>query len=207
MADQIDISTLLHEQQTFAPPTSFVAQTLVPDYEGWYARSMQNIEAYWEEVAGEFEWWQRWQTVVDWNYPNAKWFVGATCNITVNCLDRHLASERKNKAALIWRGEDGEERIYTFAMLHRQVCKLASGLKSLGVRKGDRIAIYMPLTPEGIIAMLACARIGAVHSVIYAGLGSGAVRDRILDTGAKVVICSDVGFPARQDGSVEAHSG
>ena len=194
MAERNDIETLLHEQEVFEPPAEFVAQTLVPDYELYYERSMQDVEAYWERVAEGFDWERRWDKVLDWSYPNAKWFIGARGNITSNCLDRHLGSERKNKAALIWLGEDGQERIYTFAMLHRQVCKLANGLKSLGIGKGDRVAIYMPLTPEGIMAMLACARIGAIHSVIYAGLGSGAIRDRVLDAQAKAVICTDVGY-------------
>src|SRR5881409_568986 len=114
-------------------------------------------------------WFVPWTRVLDWNYLDAKWFVGARCNITHNCLDRHVAGERKNKVALLWLGEDGQERILTFGALHRRVSKLGSALRGLGVRKGDRVAIYMPLTPEGIIAMLACARIGAVHSVIYAG--------------------------------------
>ena len=194
MAERNDIETLLHEREVFEPPAEFVAQTLVPDYELYYERSMQDVEAYWERVAEGFDWERRWDKVLDWSYPNAKWFVGARGNITSNCLDRHLGSGRKNKAALIWLGEDGQERIYTFAMLHRQVCKLANGLKSLGIGKGDRVAIYMPLTPEGIMAMLACARIGAIHSVIYAGLGSGAIRDRVLDAQAKAVICTDVGY-------------
>jgi acetyl-CoA synthetase len=194
MAERNDIETLLNEQEIFEPTADFVAQTLVPDYEVYYEHSMRDVEAYWERVAEGFEWERRWDRVLDWSYPDAKWFVGARGNITLNCLDRHLESERKNKAALIWLGEDGQERIYTFAMLHRQVCKLANGLKSLGIGKGDRVAIYMPLTPEGITAMLACARIGAIHSVIYAGLGSGAIRDRVLDAQAKAVICTDVGY-------------
>jgi acetyl-CoA synthetase len=189
-----DIEALLQDSDVFPPPKQLVAQTLVPDYERYYERSMQDIEGYWDRVARDFQWSEPWREVLSWQYPNAKWFVGARCNITENCLDRHCESDRKNKAALIWLGEDGEERIYTFATLHHQVCKLASGLKSLGVTKGDRVAIYMPLTPEGIMAMLACARIGAVHSVIYAGLGAGAIRDRVQDAGAKLLFVSDVGY-------------
>ena len=188
------IEALLQEQQVFTPPPAFVAQTLIPDCEQHYAESMRDVPAYWERVARGFDWLEPWGRVLEEDYPRARWFVGARCNITANCLDRHLRSERRNKAALVWLGEDGAERIFTFGMLHRQVCKLASGLRGLGIGKGDRVAIYMPLVPEGIMAMLACARIGAVHSVIYAGLGAGAVRDRILDAQAKAVICTDVGY-------------
>jgi acetyl-CoA synthetase len=194
MTEEKNIEALLQERQVFTPGREFVAGTLVPDYERYYELSMRDVEAYWDRVAGDFEWIRRWEKVLDWRPPNAKWFAGARCNITANCLDRHLRSERRNKIALLWLGEDGTERVFSFAMLHRAVCKLASGLKSLGIGKGDRVAIYMPLTPEGIITMLACARIGAIHSVIYAGLGAGAIRDRIEDASAKAVVCTDVGF-------------
>ena len=129
-----------------------------------------------------------------WDYPNFQWFLGAKCNITYNCLDRHLASEKKNKAAFIWLGEDGSERVLTYGRLAQMVNRFANGLKSLGVTKGDRVVIYMPLTPEGAIAMLACARIGAIHSVVYAGFSVGSLRDRILDAQAKVLITGDVGY-------------
>jgi acetyl-CoA synthetase len=188
------IEALLREADRFAPPRDFVAGTLVPDPDEHYRKSVADLEAYWGEVAREFEWRSPWRTVLEWRDSRAKWFVGARCNITENCLDRHVRGERKNKAALVWLGEDGEERIFTFGLLHRAVSKLASALRGLGVVKGDRVAIYMPLTPEGIVAMLACARIGAVHSVIYAGLGSGAIRDRVVDAGAKVVMASDLGW-------------
>src|SRR5437870_1175664 len=188
------IETLLREEGRFEPPAEFLAGTRVRDFEGHYRASIADLEAYWASVAREFDWFAPWTRVLEWSYPDAKWFVGARCNITYNCLDRHVAGERRNKVALLWLGEDGQERILTFGALHRRVSKLGSALRGLGVRKGDRVAIYMPLTPEGIIAMLACARIGAVHSVIYAGLGSGAIRDRVVDAGAKVVIASDVGY-------------
>src|SRR5207248_6668634 len=189
-----NIETLLREESRFEPNTEIVARCLVPDYESHYRHSVSDLEAYWANVAKEFDWLAPWGKVLDWEYPNAKWFVGARCNITQNCLDRHVATERKDKVALIWLGENGEERIFTFGSLHRQVSKLASALRGLGIRKGDRVAIYMPLTPEGIFAMLACARIGAVHSVIYAGLGSGSIRDRLQDAGARMVIATDVGY-------------
>ena len=189
-----NIETLLREESRFEPSAELVSRCLVADYESHYQRSVTDLEGYWAQVAADFEWIAPWSKVLDWNYPNAKWFVGARCNITQNCLDRHVATERKNKVALVWLGENGEERIFTFGSLHRHVSKLASGLRGLGIRKGDRVAIYMPLTPEGIFAMLACARIGAVHSVIYAGLGSGAIRDRLKDAGARLVIATDVGY-------------
>jgi acetyl-CoA synthetase len=188
------IESLLQEENRFEPPAQFVAQALEGEPESVYRRSLDDLEGYWEELARGFRWMAPWQAVLDWRPPNAKWFVGGKCNITENCLDRQIEGERKNKVALLWVGEDGEERVFTFGLLHRQVSKLASSLRQLGIRKGDRVAIYMPLTPEGIIAMLACARVGAVHSVIYAGLGSGAIRDRVTDAGAKVVIASDLGY-------------
>ncbi len=192
MTERID--ALLREERRFEPSAEFLADTSVRDFDGHYRTSIADVEAYWANVARDFEWFAPWKRVLDGSYPNAKWFTGARCNITHNCLDRHVAGERKNKVALLWLGENGEERILTFGALHRRVSKLGSALRGIGVRKGDRVAIYMPLTPEGIIAMLACARIGAVHSVIYAGLGSGAIRDRIVDVGAKLVIASDVGY-------------
>jgi acetyl-CoA synthetase len=192
MTERID--ALLREESRFEPPAEFLAQTLVRDFEAHYRESIADVEAYWAGVAQGFEWFAPWNRVLDWSYPDAKWFVGARCNITHNCLDRHVGGERKNKVALVWLGEHGEERILTFGALHRRVSKLGSALRRIGIRKGDRVAIYMPLTPEGIIAMLACARIGAVHSVIYGGLGSGSIRDRVVDAGAKLVIASDIGY-------------
>ena len=188
------IETLLKERDTFPPSSERAKRALVPDYEKHYAESLADVAGYWERVAREFEWSRPWSRVISGDWPEHRWFEGARTNITVNCLDRHARSERRQKVALLWLGEDGTERTYTFGRLHREVAKLASGLKSLGVEKGDRVAIYMPLTPEGIIAMLACARIGAIHSVIYAGLGSGAIRDRVEDAEARVVIATDVGY-------------
>src|SRR5262249_46036026 len=136
-------------------------------------------------------WFRKWKKVLQWNPPFAKWFVGGTLNISYNCLDRHLTGWRKNKAALIWEGEPGESRTLTYQQLHREVCRFANVLKSLGVEKGDRVAIYMPMIPELAIAMLACARIGAAHSVIFGGFSSQALIDRITDAQAKMVITAD----------------
>jgi acetyl-CoA synthetase len=182
MKDRIE--TLLHEKSRFEPPAQRAGRSLVPDYEGLYRHSIADLEGYWERIAGEFAWSAPWSQVLEWKVPDAKWFVGARCNITENCLDRHLDGERKNKVALVWLGEDGEERIFTFGSIHRQVSKLASALRDLGLRKGDRVAIYMPLTPEGIIAMLACPKESLPCSPVRASApctawsmrGSGRVR-------------------------------
>ena len=144
-------------------------------------------------MAEELEWFRHWDQVFEWNYPRFRWFVGAQCNITVNALDRHANSWRKNKVALVWIGEDGSEVTVSYGQLLRRVNRVANALKSLGVGKGDRVVIYMPLTIEGVTAMLACARIGAIHSVVYAGFSAGAC-DRIEDAQAKVVLTSDVTY-------------
>lgn len=189
-----DFQNLYQVNEKVLAPAAFAARAQVPDYDATYADAMRDPTAYWDRVARGFTWFAPWQETLQWNYPNAKWFTGGKCNITVNCLDRHLQGPRRDKRALIWVGEDGSERIFTFAELYLQVCKLANALKGIGVGKGDRVCIYEPLTPEGIFTMLACARIGAVHSVVYAGLGAGALRQRIEDAGAGVVVCADVGY-------------
>ncbi len=194
MVEQGRIDHLLQESGEIEPPRSLVEQATLQDYEGVYRRSVEEPEAFWEEVALELEWFSPWDQVFQWDYPNFKWFLNGKCNITYNALDRHLNGVRKNKAALIWLGEDGSERVFTYARLAQQVNRLANGLKSLGVGKGDRVVIYMPLTPEGAMAMLACARIGAVHSVVYAGFSVGSLRSRILDAQAKVLITADAGY-------------
>ena len=145
------------------PPPSLVAGANLQDYEEEYRRSVEDPEGFWADVAAEFQWFRPWDRVFEWDYPTFRWFIGAKCNITTNCLDRHVNSWRKNKAAFIWLGEDGTERIFTYGRLAQMVNRFANGLRSLGVGKGDRVVIYMPLSPEGAIAMLACARIGAIH--------------------------------------------
>jgi acetyl-CoA synthetase len=194
MVQQGQIDHLLQETGVIEPPTSLVSQAFLQDQDAAYQRSVQDPEAFWADVAEELEWFKPWSKVFEWDYPNFKWFTDAKCNITYNCLDRHVAQGRKNKAAFIWLGEDGSERVYTYGRLSQMVNRFANGLKSLGVGKGDRVVIYMPLTPEGAIAMLACARIGAVHSVVYAGFSVGSLQGRILDAEAKVVITGDVGY-------------
>ena len=161
----------------------------------WRARKFQkDPDQFWEEIAEQFIWTKRWGKVFDWDGLHHKWFLGARTNITVNALDRHANSANRNRVAYIWLAEDGSERVVTYGQLYRDVCRFANGLKSLGVKKGDRVVIYMPLTIEGVISMLACARIGAIHSVVYAGLGHTSLRDRIEDAEARVVIVGDAGF-------------
>ena len=195
MVQQGQIDHLLQETAVIQPPASLVSQAFLQDQEAAYQRSIEDPEKFWAEVAGELEWFKPWTKVFQrGDYPSFQWFVDAKCNITYNCLDRHVAQGRKNKAAFIWLGEDGSERIYTYGTLAQMVNKFANGLKSLGVGKGDRVVIYMPLAPEGAVAMLACARIGAIHSVVYAGFSVGSLQGRILDAEAKVVITGDVGY-------------
>ncbi len=191
---QKNLDALLSASEAVEPNLSLAAEdAYIKDWRAEHARSLADPEKFWAEVAEDFHWFRRWDRVLEWNYPYAKWFTGAKCNITYNCLDRHVDGPNKNKVALFWEGEDGTERVYSYRQLLYWVNKAANALKNLGVTKGDRVCIYMPLTPEGIIAMLACARIGAVHSVVYAGLGPTALRDRLNDARAKVIICADTG--------------
>ena len=189
-----DFRQLLNKTEHFAPSAEMQAQVDVKDYQALYDRAAHDPEAFWDEIARGFEWIKPWTRVVEGTVPNARWFVDGQINITVNCLDRHANGSRADKTALLWVGEDGEERVYTFAQLLALTCQVANGLRSLGVKKGDRVCIYLPLTPEGIVTMLACARIGAIHSVVYAGLGSGALRSRIEDAQSRVIVTSDIGY-------------
>jgi len=189
-----NISNLLNMDQEYAAPPIVARSVLQRNWDAAREQSLKDPEGFWEDYAEQFEWSKSWGKVLDWDGVHHQWFTGAKTNITINALDRHARSELRNRAAFIWLGEDGSERIVTYGQLHRQVCRFANGLNSLGVVKGDRIIIYMPLTIEGVIAMLACARIGAIHSVVYAGLGHAALRDRITDAQAKIVIAGDVGY-------------
>jgi acetyl-CoA synthetase len=192
-----DIDSLLREERVFSPSTSFSQQAHLKsreDYDRIYQRSIEDPEGFWAEIASELDWFKKWDRVLEWNEPFAKWFVGGEINISYNCLDRHLTSWRKNKAALIWEGEPGDTRTLTYQQLHREVCRFANALLALGVEKGDRVAIYMPMIPELPVAMLACARIGAPHSIIFGGFSSEALKDRINDAQAKAVITADGGF-------------
>jgi len=182
------------EERCYLPDPRCRANARVPDYAREYSEFVRDPEAFWDRIAQELEWYGPWERVREWNYPYAKWFVSAKLNITTNCLDRHVAGPRRDKPAIIWRGEEGEERTYTYGELHREVMRFANGLRSLGVEKGDRVCIYMPLVPELVVAMLACARIGAVHSVVFGGFGADALAMRINDADAKILITADVGY-------------
>jgi acetyl-CoA synthetase len=196
MADQKqhpEIDDLLREDRTFAPSADFRARAVVRD-DSIYAEAARDPEAFWAKQAGELEWSRPWDTVLDWQPPHAKWFVGGTINASVNCLDRHVRGPRRNKAALIWEGEPGDRRTLTYFDLYRQVSTFANVLKSLGVTKGDRVALYLPLIPELAIAMLACARIGAVHSVVFGGFSAESLRDRINDSACRLLVTADGGY-------------
>jgi acetyl-CoA synthetase len=188
-----EFDDLLREDRSFAPPPVFKAQAHIRD-ESLYAEAERDPEGFWARFASELEWSRKWDRVLDWQPPHAKWFVGGRINISVNCLDRHVRGARRNKAALVWEGEPGDRRTLTYADLYRQVCAFANVLKSLGVTKGDRVAIYLPLIPELAIAMLACARIGAVHSVVFGGFSADSLRDRINDAQATLLITADGGY-------------
>ena len=187
------LEALLSEDRRFAPSAEFRARANAAD-PGIYGRAAADPEGFWAGWAEDLHWFRRWERVLDWDPPHAQWFVGGQLNACYNCLDRHLAGPRRNKAALIWEGEPGDTRVYTYWDLHREVSRFANVLKHLGVRKGDRVAIYLPMIPEAIIAMLACARIGAPHSVVFGGFSADSLRDRINDAGAKVLVTADGGY-------------
>ena len=184
------IEALLAEERLF-PPLEEVAQSANMADSGIYQRAAKDPEAYWAQAAESLEWIRKWDRVLDWNPPIAQWFVGGKINVSVNCLDRHVRGWRRNKAAFIWEGEPGEERVLTYADLYREVNRFANAMKRLGVRKGDRVTIYMPMIPELPIALLACARIGAPHSVVFGGFSAESLRDRINDAQSKLVITAD----------------
>src|SRR5947209_3122426 len=188
-----EIDDLLREDRTFPPPADFKARALVRD-DAIYAEAERDPEAFWAGFADELEWSRRWDTVLDWQPPHAKWFVGGQLNASVNCLDRHVRGPRRNKAALIWEGEPGDRRTLTYFEMYRQVSAFANVLKSLGVTRGDRVALYLPLIPELAIAMLACARIGAIHSVVFGGFSSESLRDRINDSQCVLLVTADGGY-------------
>ena len=188
------IETLLDEQRRFPPPGPFRAQAHVHDTTP-HERGRQDPEGYWADWARQLEWIRPWTKVLEWTPPHAKWFLGGKLNASVNCLDRHVRAGRGGRVALIWEGEpDGEVRRITYGELHLEVNKFANVLKGLGVRKGDRVAIYLPMVPEVAVAMLACARIGAVHTVVFGGFSAESLRDRINDARAKVLVTADGGY-------------
>ena len=186
--------SVLQEQRKFEPSPEFRRAAhlgSLEDYERVYRQSVENPEEFWAGVAGDLHWFKKWDRVLEWDAPWAKWFVGGQLNLSYNCLDRHVQGPRKNKAAIVWEGEPGEVRTLTYQQLHREVQKFANVLKTRGIQKGDRVAIYMGMAPELAIAMLACARIGAPHSVVFGGFSSNALVDRIHDSQAVAVITQD----------------
>ncbi len=190
------IETVLKEDRVFEPSEAFKRSARINQleaYEALYRESLEQPEQFWSRVASELHWFKPWDKVLEWNPPNAKWFIGGKTNLSYNCLDRHLV-ERGNKAAIVFEGEPGDSRILTYQQLHREVSKFANVLKGLGVQKGDRVTIYLPMIAEAAIAMLACARIGAVHSVVFGGFSASALADRINDAQAKVLITADGGW-------------
>src|SRR5664279_409198 len=197
MTDSSSIQSVLTETRSFPPPAAFAARAHVKslaEYEAMYQRAEANPEAFWAEMAGELVWGKHWSKVLDWKLPDAKWFVGGRLNASVSCLDRHAHGPKKNKAALMFEGEPGDTRVLTYGQLHREVCKAANALTSLGVKAGDFVAIYLPMIPEAAIAMLSCARSGAPHTVVCGGFSSEALADRIGDSKAKAVITADGGW-------------
>jgi acetyl-CoA synthetase len=199
-----NIESVLHEERVFQPPEEFRLRASIDSveaYERLRAEALESPETFWGRMAEELHWFEKWNTVLEWDLPHAKWFVGGKLNVSYNCLDRHLSTWRRNKAAIIWEGEPGDTRTFTYQQLHTDVCRFANVLKRSGIEKGDRVAIYMPLVPELAIAMLACARLGATHSIIFGGFSAAALIDRINDAGCKLVVTADGGW--RRGGEVK----
>ena len=195
-ADQ-NLDSTLREDRVFPPPPEFAARAHVgslAEYEELYARSIADPEGFWESAAKELHWFAPWTRVLDWNLPWAKWFVGGKTNISYNCLDRHVHNGKRDKTAILWEGEPGEVRNLSYGELLAEVQKFANALKSLGIRKGDRVAVYMGMTPELAIAILACARIGAVHSVIFGGFAVNAIVDRVNDAQCVAILTQDTSY-------------
>lgn len=191
MSESLD--SFMDEKRVFPVIPEFQAQANVMS-DALHKKADQDPVAFWEECASELEWIKKWDTALEWNPPYARWFEGGKINVSFNCLDRHLTSATRHKAALIWEGERGESKTLTYQQLHREVCKLANGLKQLGIKKGDCVAIYLPLITEAIIAMQACARIGAVHTVVFGGFSASALKERLEDSESKLLITADGAF-------------
>ncbi|GAB4132648.1 MAG: acetate--CoA ligase [Thermogutta sp.] len=194
---QSGIVNVMKEARLFPPSQEFSSKARIKsmaEYEALWQRAKDDLEGFWGELAQELHWFKPFEKVLNWNEPFAEWFVGGQTNISYNCLDAHLTTWRRNKVAYIWEGEPGDVRVLTYEMLHREVCKFANVLKGLGIQKGDRVSLYMPMVPELAIAMLACARIGAVHSVVFGGFAAEALADRNNDAQAKLMITADGGW-------------
>ena len=193
----LNIESHLKEQRVFEPPKAFSKQARIgsmEQYRRMYRESINRPDKFWAREADELVWHKRWKKLLDWKAPFAKWFVSGQLNLSENCLDRHLPTRRRNKAAILWEGEPGDKRTLTYQQLHHEVCRFANVLKRNQIGKGDRVIIYLPNIPEAAIAMLACARVGAVHSVVFGGFSADAIRDRIADSGAIALITADGGY-------------
>ncbi|MCE5268785.1 MAG: acetate--CoA ligase [Planctomycetaceae bacterium] len=191
------IVNVMKEGRLFPPPREFAAKARIgslEQYETLWKEAAGDLEGFWGKMGREIHWFRPYSKVLQWNEPFAKWFVDGETNVSYNCLDVHLKTHRRNKAAIIWEGEPGDVRVYTYEMLHREVCKFANVLKTLGIKKGDVVTMYMPMVPELAIAMLACARIGAVHCVIFGGFAAEAIADRNNDAKAKLIITADASW-------------
>ncbi len=173
------------------PTAEVLKKSYVKNYEKIYDEVKRDPEVFWGKIARELTWFKPWNKVLDWNFPYARWFVGAECNIITNALDRHQKTDIASKTALIWEGQDATLRTFTYRQLNEEVCRFANALKSLGVRKGDRVSIYLPRIPEQFIAMLACAKIGAVHSVVFSGFSAEALKNRVEDAQTEVLITAN----------------
>src|SRR5580658_5721120 len=192
-SDEKSLSALLDERREFPPSEEFRRQANAND-PAIYQRAARDPQSFWATEAKRLDWFAPWQQVLEWNAPWVKWFVGGKLNVAYNCVDRHAASHRRNKAAIIWEGEPGDSRAITYGMLEGEVNRFANALRGLGVAKGDRVAIYMGMVPELAVAMLACAKIGAPHSIVFGGFSAESLRERINDAKAKVVITADAAF-------------
>jgi len=196
VTEQQSIKSMMDEKRVFYPPAELTAQAYIKtmdQYKEMYAESIKDPEAFWGKMAEELDWFKKWDKVLVEDFANAKheWFVGGKINVTYNCLDRHLKTDKKDKAALIWEGDIGDTKTLTYQQLYEEVCKFANVLKKKGVKKGDRVTIYLPMIPELAVTMMACARIGAVHSIVFGGFSAEALRDRIIDCESNFLICSD----------------
>ena len=199
-----NLDSVLRENRVFPPPPEFAAKARIKslaEYEQMYRRSVDDPEGFWAEAARELHWFKPWDKVLEWNLPWAKWFVGGKTNLSYNCVDRHVLGHKRDKVAILWEGEPGEVRKLTFGELHAEVQRAANVLKGLGIKKGDRVAVYMGMTPELAIAVLACARIGAVHSVIFGGFAAHAIVDRVNDAECVAILTQDTAY--RRGGEVK----
>ncbi|MBP9855551.1 MAG: AMP-binding protein, partial [Candidatus Omnitrophica bacterium] len=191
--EHITVENLLHENRLFKADPTFFKNAIVKD-EGIYKKASENSEKYWVQHAEQLHWYKKWNKVLDWNPPFAKWFINGKLNACDNCLDRHIKAGLGKKTAILWEGEPGDQRRLTYDDVYKAVNKLANGYKKLGVGKGDRVAIYMPMVPEAMFAMLACARLGAIHTVIFGGFSYESLKGRIMDADAKLLVTADGGW-------------